>query len=93
MGDLNFRLQESFSACPEELDLMIQKGDISRLIEHDQLRSVMRSGEAFSELQEAEPTFKPTFKFEVGKGYYDHKLVQLLEACSEAKFTFFFCNL
>lgn len=76
MGDLNFRLSENFEVCPEEIDVMIQKGDVGKLFEHDQLRGVMRSGEAFSELQEAEPTFRPTFKFEVGKSYYDHKLVK-----------------
>lgn len=75
MGDLNFRLLESYEVSPEEIDLMIQKGDISKLFEYDQLRSVMKSGDAFSELQEADPTFKPTFKYEVGKNYYDHKLV------------------
>lgn len=75
MGDLNFRLSENFEVCPEEIDVMVQKGEIAKLFEQDQLRSVMTSGEAFSELQEAVPNFKPTFKYEVGKSYYDHKSV------------------
>lgn len=55
---------------------MITKQEIKTLFEHDQLRSVMRKGEAFSEFVEKDPEFPPTFKFTVGSSEYDHKYVQ-----------------
>lgn len=73
MGDLNFRLFDKVGKTPEEIDLQIQKGDVISLLEYDELKHIMKSGDAFSELSEATPTFPPTFKYEVGTNYYDHK--------------------
>ncbi|XP_074038341.1 inositol polyphosphate 5-phosphatase K isoform X1 [Leptinotarsa decemlineata] len=73
MGDLNFRLQEEFDKTPEEIERLIIKKELKKLFEHDQLRAVMKKGEAFSELTEQDPDFPPTFKFEVGAPCYDHK--------------------
>lgn len=73
MGDLNFRLLDRIGKTPEEIDLIIQKGDLERLFEHDELKYIMTTGEAFSELTETPPKFPPTFKYEVGTNYYDHK--------------------
>lgn len=73
MGDLNFRLMDEINRTPEEIDLLIQKKDHSKLLEFDELRCIMKTGEAFSELIETTPSFPPTFKFEVGTNYYDHK--------------------
>lgn len=75
MGDLNFRLLERYTKTPEEVDILIQKGEINGLLEHDELQHVMKTGEAFGELTETPPPFPPTFKYEVGTDYYDHKLV------------------
>lgn len=57
MGDLNFRLVEEFDRTPEEIERMIIKKDLKPLFQHDQLRYVMRKGEAFSELTEQDPDF------------------------------------
>ncbi|XP_057672297.1 inositol polyphosphate 5-phosphatase K-like isoform X1 [Diorhabda carinulata] len=73
MGDLNFRLNEEFDRTPEEIERLIVKKEIKALFEHDQLRHVMKKGEAFSELTEQDPTFPPTFKFTVGTPTYDYK--------------------
>lgn len=73
MGDLNFRLLEDYDRTPEEIERSILKKDIKKLFEFDQLRHVMKIGEAFSEFTEKDPDFPPTFKFDVGKNDYDHK--------------------
>ncbi|KAL1501734.1 hypothetical protein ABEB36_007010 [Hypothenemus hampei] len=73
MGDLNFRLLEDFERSSEEIERMIQKKDLQRLLEQDQLKYVMKKGEAFSEFTEKDPDFPPTFKFDVGSNSYDHK--------------------
>ena len=71
IGDLNFRLANGMLA--EEIDHQVKKGEITRLLERDQLRQVMASGEAFSELHEQLPTFSPTYKFEFHSSKYDLK--------------------
>ncbi|PSN56506.1 Phosphatidylinositol 4 [Blattella germanica] len=71
IGDLNFRLMDGLSA--EEIDQQVKKGEITRLLDQDQLRKVMASGEAFSELYEQLPTFPPTYKFEFHSSRYDLK--------------------
>ncbi|KAK9877142.1 hypothetical protein WA026_016886 [Henosepilachna vigintioctopunctata] len=73
MGDLNFRLLEDYDKTPEEIERSVLKKDLETLFKYDQLRYVMRRGEAFSELVENTPPFPPTFKFEVGTNSYDFK--------------------
>lgn len=73
MGDLNFRLVEEFDKTPYEIDKMIKKNDLKELFLFDQLRYVMRKGEAFHELTEQDPSFPPTFKFDVGSSSYNYK--------------------
>ncbi|XP_044269023.1 phosphatidylinositol 4,5-bisphosphate 5-phosphatase A-like isoform X1 [Tribolium madens] len=73
MGDLNFRLLEEYEQTPEEIERDIAKNELKKLFTFDQLRYVMRKGEAFSELEEKDPEFPPTFKFEVGTNKYDYK--------------------
>lgn len=73
MGDLNFRLVEEFDRSPEEIDRMIKNNELKTLFQFDQLRYVMRRGEAFSELTEQDPEFPPTFKFSVGSSSYNYK--------------------
>lgn len=75
MGDLNFRLVEEYEKSPEEIDRAVKKGELVELFQFDQLRYVMRRGEAFSELTENDPGFPPTFKYEVGTSKYDYKCV------------------
>ncbi|PNF32338.1 Inositol polyphosphate 5-phosphatase K [Cryptotermes secundus] len=71
IGDMNFRLVDGYSA--EEIDHLIRKGELMRLLDKDQLLQVMSSGEAFSELSEQLPTFPPTYKFEFHSSRYDLK--------------------
>lgn len=73
MGDLNFRLLEDYEKTPEEIERSIKKGELTTLFDQDQLRSVMASGKAFSELTESIPDFPPTFKYEVGTSDYNYK--------------------
>ncbi|XP_050308563.1 phosphatidylinositol 4,5-bisphosphate 5-phosphatase A-like isoform X2 [Anthonomus grandis grandis] len=73
MGDLNFRLSEDYDRTPEEIERSILKKDLKTLLEQDQLKYVMRKGEAFSEFSEKDPEFPPTFKFDVGTNAYDYK--------------------
>lgn len=73
MGDLNFRLVEDYDRTPEEITRSILKKDLKKLFENDQLRYVMRKGDAFSEFTEKDPEFPPTYKFDVGTNDYDCK--------------------
>lgn len=52
---------------------MVSRGEVETLKEHDQLREVMKSGEAFSELHEPPIDFPPTYKFNIHSSIYDLK--------------------
>ncbi|GFY55968.1 phosphatidylinositol 4,5-bisphosphate 5-phosphatase A [Trichonephila inaurata madagascariensis] len=67
-GDLNFRLDE-FTA--EEIVHLVQKKSYSQLLLKDQLRKVIKLGQAFSEFSESPPVFAPTYKYNIGKDDYD----------------------
>ncbi|XP_063238865.1 inositol polyphosphate 5-phosphatase K-like isoform X2 [Bacillus rossius redtenbacheri] len=69
IGDMNFRLLEGPSAT--EIDELVGRGELTRLLAKDQLRYVMAMGEAFGELEEPLPTFPPTYKFEFHTSLYD----------------------
>nr|CAD7587231.1 unnamed protein product [Timema genevievae] len=71
IGDLNFRLLSGLSAT--EIEQLVEKGELTRLLAKDQLRHVIDTGEAFSELVENLPTFPPTYKFEFHTSKYDLK--------------------
>ena len=69
-GDLNFRVNSCFSEVislirnhHENLDGVKDKRIIQALIEKDQLTLARKSGEAFSEFNEAEVGFWPTYKY------------------------------
>lgn len=72
-GDLNFRLIGEATTTPQNIRSMIEKDQLNRLTESDQLRIVMREKRAFGELTERLPEFPPTFKFQVGTNEYDMK--------------------
>lgn len=72
-GDLNFRLQYEDDTSPEDVRYKIEKEKIKELMERDQLNLVRREGKAFYQLEEREPAFPPTFKFEKGTSKYDMK--------------------
>jgi len=51
----------------------IAAGELSYLLEHDQLRKEMRNNNAFrlQSFEEAPITFKPTYKYNAGSEEYD----------------------
>ncbi|XP_054718881.1 inositol polyphosphate 5-phosphatase K-like [Uloborus diversus] len=68
IGDLNFRIDDFTS---DEIEHLIQKKSLSQLLAKDQLRKVMKLGQAFSEFTETPPAFLPTFKFFIDRDEYD----------------------
>ncbi|XP_035210414.1 inositol polyphosphate 5-phosphatase K-like isoform X2 [Stegodyphus dumicola] len=68
IGDLNFRIDDYTS---EEIEHLIQKKSLSHLLLKDQLRKVMKLGQAFSEFTESPPGFPPTYKFTIDGSDYD----------------------
>jgi synaptojanin len=75
LGDLNFRLKHEGkgSLAADKIGSMVSRGEMETLLEHDQLREVMKSGEAFSELHEPPIDFAPTYKFNIHSSIYDLK--------------------
>ncbi|EFN84057.1 inositol polyphosphate 5-phosphatase K [Harpegnathos saltator] len=72
IGDLNFRLNgEDLTAV--DIDSMVKKKQLEKLLERDQLRMVMRDGQAFAELNENAITFPPTYKYEFESQAFDLK--------------------
>ncbi|XP_053987334.1 inositol polyphosphate 5-phosphatase K-like isoform X2 [Hylaeus anthracinus] len=72
IGDLNFRLIEN-DLSATEIDLMVKRNQLKCLLEKDQLKSVMKNGEAFAELNENAITFPPTYKYEFASQEFDLK--------------------
>ena len=70
IGDLNFRL-DSANLTFSEVDLMVSKNEIGKLLSNDQLARARKSGEAFSEFNETLPSFPPSFKYKVGTSVYE----------------------
>ncbi|CAB3359842.1 Hypothetical predicted protein [Cloeon dipterum] len=75
LGDLNFRLKSSAkgSLTADQIGALLDKGEIDELFQQDQLKEVMKSGEAFSELHEPAIDFPPTYKFNIHSSIYDLK--------------------
>ena len=72
-GDLNFRLTGETTTTPTDIRDLVLKDRLAELIEKDQLSLVRKQGKAFVELEERQPAFPPTFKFEHGTSQYDLK--------------------
>lgn len=71
-GDLNFRLEEG-SFTFSEVNTIVEKNNLGKLLAKDQLSIVRQLGQAFSELEETLPTFPPSFKYKVGSSEYDSR--------------------
>jgi phosphatidylinositol-bisphosphatase len=70
LGDLNYRLSQlSF----DEILGLIQARRFDLLLRHDQLRQEIRKKCAFSDFQEAEISFPPSYKFRVDNSSYDQE--------------------
>jgi len=73
LGDLNFRIKESYLPNAEDIVGLIQRDQLKDLLENDQLVIVRNQRRAFQQLTEKLPQFPPTFKFEEGTNVYDLK--------------------
>lgn len=72
IGDLNFRVNgEDLSAA--DIDALVKQKQLKELLERDQLKMVMREGQAFTELTEENITFPPTYKYEFDSQEFDLK--------------------
>ena len=71
IGDLNFRLDSEVFKF-EEVDLMVSKNELGKLLAVDQLAKARKSGQAFSELNETLPTFPPSYKYKIGTSVYEY---------------------
>ncbi|KAI1459076.1 SacI homology domain-containing protein [Annulohypoxylon moriforme] len=67
LGDFNYRIGLSH----ERVTDLIQKKDLEKLYENDQLNLQMVAGLSFPYYSEARITFMPTYKFDVGADRYD----------------------
>lgn len=70
-GDFNFRLNNADSLTSDGIDAEVKNGNLEKLLRADQLRAVMQSGEAFSELKESDINFPPTYKYKFQSNEYD----------------------
>ncbi|XP_015269681.1 PREDICTED: 72 kDa inositol polyphosphate 5-phosphatase isoform X2 [Gekko japonicus] len=69
-GDFNFRLNED----REVVEQILRQGletDMSKLLQRDQLLKEMDNGSIFKGFQEAPISFRPSYKFDVGRDTYD----------------------
>ncbi|KAL2720896.1 inositol polyphosphate 5-phosphatase K-like isoform X1 [Vespula squamosa] len=77
IGDLNFRLHgEDLTAV--DIDLLVKKNQLNLLLERDQLKLVMKNGDAFAELNENNIEFPPTYKFEFASQEFDLKYIAII---------------
>ncbi|OTB18289.1 hypothetical protein K445DRAFT_315087 [Daldinia sp. EC12] len=67
LGDFNYRIGLSHERVMD----LIQKKDLEKLYENDQLNLQMVAGLSFPYYSEARITFMPTYKFDVGTDRYD----------------------
>ncbi|KAI6233008.1 IPPc domain-containing protein [Aphelenchoides fujianensis] len=69
LGDLNYRLNVPLPL--EEIVAKCDRGDHRSLFHLDQLREQQREKTAFYGFRENDPTFKPTYKYDVGTSNWD----------------------
>ncbi|KAF6727513.1 72 kDa inositol polyphosphate 5-phosphatase [Oryzias melastigma] len=69
-GDFNFRLSKE-RADVEAIMARTVGGDMSALLEHDQLSQELKNGSIFKGFREAPIRFFPTYKFDIGCDQYD----------------------
>ncbi|KAI1447882.1 SacI homology domain-containing protein [Annulohypoxylon stygium] len=67
LGDFNYRIGLSHERVMD----LVQKKDLEKLYENDQLNLQMVAGLSFPYYSEARITFMPTYKFDVGTDRYD----------------------
>lgn len=67
LGDFNYRVGLS----AEMARALVQKRDLQKLYENDQLNLQMVAGLAFPFYSESRITFMPTYRFDLGTDTYD----------------------
>ena len=75
MRNLYHRYQGRYQGCmilKLRMTIIFRK-EFSQLFSLDQLNTARANGDAFSELDEEEPKFAPTYKFKIGTSEYDLK--------------------
>ncbi|XP_034653156.1 synaptojanin-1 [Drosophila subobscura] len=66
-GDFNYRIDME----KDELKECVRTGDLSTVLEFDQLRKEQEAGNVFSEFLEGEISFDPTYKYDLFSDDYD----------------------
>lgn len=66
-GDFNYRIDME----KDELKECVRNGDLSTVLEFDQLRKEQEAGNVFGEFLEGEITFDPTYKYDLFSDDYD----------------------
>ncbi|KRF79769.1 synaptojanin-1 [Drosophila virilis] len=66
-GDFNYRIDMD----KDELKECVRNGELSTVLEFDQLRKEQEAGNVFSEFLEGEITFDPTYKYDLFSDDYD----------------------
>ncbi|OTB06676.1 hypothetical protein M426DRAFT_318736 [Hypoxylon sp. CI-4A] len=79
LGDFNYRIGLSY----EKVTDLVQKKDLEKLYENDQLNLQMVAGLSFPYYSEARITFMPTYKFDVGTDRYDTSEKQRIPAWTD----------
>ncbi|KAH3686308.1 hypothetical protein WICPIJ_002670 [Wickerhamomyces pijperi] len=79
MGDFNFRIDLD----NDTVRSLIELGDYSRLLDHDQLIKGMNQNRTFQFFQELDINFAPTYKFDKGTDNYDSSEKQRIPAWTD----------
>lgn len=66
-GDFNYRI----GMRNEDVRVLVKRGDLASLYQHDQLSIQMMAGIAFRFYSEGPITFPPTYKYDIGTDTYD----------------------
>lgn len=79
IGDLNYRIDLAI----EDVKMLIEKRNLVKLFEYDQLNKEMASGGSFPFFDEMEIKFPPTYKFDNGTKTYDTSEKQRIPAWTD----------
>ena len=78
LGDLNYRVDESMQT--ETVLKLSESGQLNALVSLDQLNIERAAGRVFREFQEAQLTFRPTYKYQPGTDMYEQRPDKKLRA-------------
>ncbi|PSR92105.1 SacI homology domain-domain-containing protein [Coniella lustricola] len=79
LGDFNYRIGLSWDRATD----LVQRRDLERLYENDQLNLQMVAGLSFPFYSEARINFMPTYKFDIGTDDYDSSEKQRIPAWTD----------